>query len=522
MTQTDLQINSAAISDKGLSDKRPQNEDSYLELRDSGFFAVADGVGGAQAGEVASTMAMEILGEAFINLQEGGDAEERMKAAVEQANSAIFQMSNDLPQLSTMATTVVGLHLSNNIATIGHVGDSRLYRVDKEGNLYQETHDHSVVEEEVRAGRMTPAQAATHPSRNVISRALGAEGTVEVDLKTIMFDAGTTFLVCSDGVTRHISDDELRELLFSELDTFAICQKIKDLCYERGAEDNLTAVVVKALNKVTSDFPDASEVLEEETISTANPLLVDSSILTDSSAKTKKLPAEESFRVENDEPTLETKREISSQKPQVSIPEEPATTASLSILPSDSSTKSESDLEGKPRSIRDEKSYRVDENSTTGVLRKFFYVLPWVLLAGTFSLLAYMFLSQYFSSKPNENAEQLKTQTANLVLTSFEQNRRNVDADPAKYIANSASPKDAIDNYLLGRAHFLQKNYSDAKVHLLNAKSMLSDGVSLTNLKVLENDIPMMMAIIDNPAAQKGFENQVNTAQMNNSNSANK
>ena len=91
MTQNNLHISSAAITDKGLSEKRPQNEDSYLELRDSGFYAVADGVGGAQAGDVASQMAMEILGEAFINLQEGGDAEERLKLAIEQANSAIFQ-----------------------------------------------------------------------------------------------------------------------------------------------------------------------------------------------------------------------------------------------------------------------------------------------------------------------------------------------------------------------------------------------------------------------------------------------
>ncbi len=156
MAQNNFQIISAAISDKGLSEKRPNNEDSYLELKDSGMFAVADGVGGAQAGDVASQMATEVLAEAFINLQENGDAEVRMKAAIEQANSAICQMSNDLAQLSTMATTVVALHISGNIATIGHVGDSRLYRLDSNGNFIQETQDHSVVEEEVRAGRLTP------------------------------------------------------------------------------------------------------------------------------------------------------------------------------------------------------------------------------------------------------------------------------------------------------------------------------------------------------------------------------
>ena len=213
MTENNFQIDSAAVSDKGLSEKRPQNEDSYLEINERGLFAVADGVGGAQAGDVASQMAMEIVAEAFINLRENGDAEEMMKIAIERANEAIYQMSHDLPQLSTMATTIVALQIDGNIATIGHVGDSRIYRLDEKGNLYRETQDHSMVEEEVRAGRMTAHQAATHPSRNVISRALGAEGSVEVDMKTIMFEPGTTFLLCSDGITRHIDDFQLRELL---------------------------------------------------------------------------------------------------------------------------------------------------------------------------------------------------------------------------------------------------------------------------------------------------------------------
>ena len=94
---------------------------------------------------------MEILAEAFANLEENGDAEAMMKIAIERANEAIYQMSHDLPQLSTMATTVVALHLSGNIATIGHVGDSRIYRLDERGNIFRETQDHSMVEEEVRA-----------------------------------------------------------------------------------------------------------------------------------------------------------------------------------------------------------------------------------------------------------------------------------------------------------------------------------------------------------------------------------
>src|SRR5205085_3927816 len=130
-------------------------------------------------------------------------------------NVSIFQMAQDSPNFSAMATTIVALQVDGHVATIGHVGDSRLYRVSPDGRLHRETQDHSVVEEEVRAGRMTPQQAATHPSRNVISRALGAEPTVEIDMKTIMFEPNTSFLLCSDGITRHIDDFEIRDLLNS-------------------------------------------------------------------------------------------------------------------------------------------------------------------------------------------------------------------------------------------------------------------------------------------------------------------
>jgi PPM family protein phosphatase len=166
MTQNSLKFTSSAVTDRGLSEKRPQNEDSYLEMPECGLFSVADGVGGAQAGDVASQMAMEILGEAFTNLPEGGDVEELMEIAISRANGAIYQMSTDLPQLSTMATTIVALHIAENIATIGHVGDSRIYRLDSRGNLYRETQDHSVVEEEVRAGRMTRHQPCARCRRH--------------------------------------------------------------------------------------------------------------------------------------------------------------------------------------------------------------------------------------------------------------------------------------------------------------------------------------------------------------------
>ena len=243
-TKQGLSIKSAAVTDRGLNEKRPLNEDSFLADSERGLFAVADGVGGAEAGEVASQTAIEVLDEAFRHQTEGADIEDLMELAIQRANASIHQMAQDHAKFSMMATTIVGLHIKGNIATIGHVGDSRLYRLTPAGQLLRETEDHSVVEEEVRAGRMTADQAANHPSKNVISRAIGAENGVEVDMKVIEVDEGTEFLLCSDGITRHIPDPELRQLLIANNDLAEVCAELKQRCYERGAEDNLTAVLV--------------------------------------------------------------------------------------------------------------------------------------------------------------------------------------------------------------------------------------------------------------------------------------
>jgi protein phosphatase len=247
MTQpaTGFTVESRAITDRGLNERRPLNEDSFLADSARRIFVVADGVGGAEAGEVASKTAVEVLDEAFRHQLDGADIEDLMELAIQRANASIHQMAQEHAKFSMMATTVVALHLKGNTATIGHVGDSRLYRLNIDGDILRETEDHSVVEEEVRAGRMTAEQAANHPSKNVISRALGAEDTVEVDLKTFEVDEGTEFLLCTDGITRHISDFELRQIMVTHDDLASLCEELKQRCFERGAEDNLTAVVVR-------------------------------------------------------------------------------------------------------------------------------------------------------------------------------------------------------------------------------------------------------------------------------------
>lgn len=469
-----LRIDSGAVSDRGLSEKRPENQDSYLEMPERGIFAVADGVGGAQAGEVASQMAVEILGEAFANQADGMDAEDTLKAAIERANTAIFQMANELPQLSTMATTIVALHLSGDIATIGHVGDSRLYRVDDEGDLHRETDDHSMVGEEVRAGRMTAEQAENHPSRNVISRALGAEAAVEVDLKTIMIGPGTVFLLCSDGITRHVGDEEIRGVLNFGGNPTEICAYLKDLCYERGAEDNLTAVVVKVgaprvrAGAAPSIVP---PITEETTIATARAPF-DSKAMNEDLLEldTRELvvpaAADEADTEQTYEPAAPAK---------VTVP----ATASYSIF-------NETDA----REPAAEKSGSIGQMATAfGML----------VLGSLIGLAVYHFAI----GRPDPEVLSFpETKTENISFSTFEKNRRHVDADPEAYIKEVPPPEDAEDYYLRGRAFILMGDYPSAHIALVEAQKHLPDPEQ-ANAQVIANDIETALAITNDPSVQK-------------------
>lgn len=494
-------LKSAAVSDRGLSEKRPQNEDSYLEMPERGLFAVADGVGGAQAGEVASQMAVEILGEAFANLQPGGDAEDLMKVAIERANEAIHQMSSDLPQLSSMATTVVALHVDGNIATIGHVGDSRLYRVDGSGNLFRETQDHSVVEEEVRAGRMTAAQAANHPSRNVISRALGADNTVQVDLKTIMVEPNTSFLLCSDGITRHIEDNEIRQLMNSDQLPEQICEQMKYICYGRGAEDNLTAVVIR-VNGVGAH---AAVDTEDQTVSTARPALVGNENFTNAAAATTRLDANEIPELENKD-DFETK-EFSKDSPLSIASTEnniaPVGDAPLQNQPVDVTN----EVSPAPADIfSKEDEYTVQEKNESGFFGKFLSALALLLLGAALGAGGYYYLKR---SQPEPTPSVVETpkisemKSPNIAYTSFEDNRRNVDKNPAQYIsANSTNPEDSEDFYLLGRAHLVQGNYVPAKENFEKAKQKL-DQSDTSDKQMLANEINFGLSIVDSPYSKR-------------------
>ncbi len=416
-------VNVASISDRGLSEKRPLNEDSFLVDADRGIFVVADGVGGADAGEVASQTAVDVLNDAFrTKITHGEDVEDLMELAIQRANSSIHQMASENPRFEMMATTVVALHLDGNRATIGHVGDSRLYRVSPDGSLHRETEDHSIVEEEVRAGRMTPEQAANHPSKNVISRALGAEASVEADMKVIEVEDGSAFLLCTDGITRHLPDNELRELLTSGQAPNDLCEEMKVRCYQRGAEDNLTAVIVQV---GASRFEQGSVLDEERTVST------------EKFTETLDMPAP----VAADSTT------------KLTPPSRIAFPANTSAQPAESGSAAVTKSGG-----------------GRGIFRFFVFLL---FVAG---VAAAFYAGMVYQRQKHFAAESAAVQPSPTPTEStFASQRAAVDADPQKWMTNSvpaqlsresvAKPTDSRDPeflYLYGRALMLTGNHKDA------------------------------------------------------------
>lgn len=237
------------ITDKGL--KRQANEDNLLALPGRGLFLVADGVGGRRGGQTASRTVVEVFERVFSQPQPQSSPEAEMEElralvgnTVDLCNQKIFTEAEQNADLEGMATTLALAAVRGNRAIIAHVGDSRVYRCDAQG-LIQLTEDHSEVNEAVRAGILTPQQAENHPRRNVISRAIGADSEVEAEIIEIEVDESTTLFLCSDGITRHIRDDQLERLLRSGSHPQAICETMKQLCYNEGAEDNLTAIIVQ-------------------------------------------------------------------------------------------------------------------------------------------------------------------------------------------------------------------------------------------------------------------------------------
>jgi protein phosphatase len=243
---------SAAASDTGR--KRRRNEDAFVN--DPPLFAVADGMGGAQAGEVASRLAATALREN----QVGAPAEQRVVSLIQEANRRVYERSSEDAAVSGMGTTMTVALVEDGRVLIGHVGDSRAYLV-RDGRLDQLTEDHSLVAELLRSGKLSPEEAEAHPQRSVITRAIGTDPDVDVDTFTIEPKAGDVFLLCSDGLTDMIADETILELVErhrDDLDTAA--KALIRAANKAGGVDNITVVAFEIAGDETPQL-DATQPL---------------------------------------------------------------------------------------------------------------------------------------------------------------------------------------------------------------------------------------------------------------------
>jgi serine/threonine protein phosphatase PrpC len=272
------------ITDPGR--KRRRNEDAYVI--EPPLFAVADGMGGAQAGEVASRLAAAALKESGV--ERGG--EDRIVSVIQEANRRIYDRSNADPNASGMGTTMTVALVENGQVAFGHVGDSRAYLI-RGGTMEQLTEDHSLVAELMRSGKLSPEEAETHPQRSVITRALGTDPDVDVDTFTIAAQTGDVFLLCSDGLTTMVSNETILDLV--ERNRASMDKALRALvgaANKGGGEDNITVVAF--------EITDESSGRDGETLEQALPSGLDKSdedTLTEADAvpavDTAVIPAEE-------------------------------------------------------------------------------------------------------------------------------------------------------------------------------------------------------------------------------------
>ena len=229
-------VESTGFTDAGR--RRRRNEDSYV--LEPPLFVVADGMGGAQAGEVASRLAASVFRE-YHDADEL-DAEERVGAIIQEANRRIYDRAQSDANASGMGTTVTAAIVEDARIAIGHVGDSRLYRI-RNGELAQLTQDHSLVADLMRSGRLTPEEAESHPQRSVITRALGTDPEVDVDTFAVEAEPGDVFLLCSDGLTTMVGDEEILRTLAKSERLEPAAKALVKAANRGGGEDNITVIL---------------------------------------------------------------------------------------------------------------------------------------------------------------------------------------------------------------------------------------------------------------------------------------
>jgi len=246
----------AGASDTGR--KRRHNEDSYVIAPP--LFAVADGMGGAQAGEIASKLAAAALDDTDPGAL---SAPERVTSLIQEANRRVHERAVSDPATSGMGTTMTVAFVEGTNVTFGHVGDSRAYRL-RDGAMEQITEDHSLINELLKSGKLSPEEAELHPQRSVITRAVGTDPDVDVDSFTIEAEIGDVFLICSDGLTDMVPDAEIRDVLDKNHDDLDRATKSLVAAANRGGgEDNITVIAFAiSADGETAEMPKIDDTVE--------------------------------------------------------------------------------------------------------------------------------------------------------------------------------------------------------------------------------------------------------------------
>lgn len=241
------------MTDKGKV--RQHNEDSGAILynqADQVLAVVADGMGGHQAGDVASEMTvteLKRLWEAASKIETADQAENWLKSNIAHVNNVLFDHAKAHSECNGMGTTIVAAIVTEMFMTVAHIGDSRCYMLNETG-FSQLTEDHSLVNELVRSGEITKEDAEHHPRKNVLMKALGTERTVEMDLKSMIYEEGDTLLLCSDGLSNKVSELEMVEHLTQEVPIDKKASQLIDLANHYGGEDNITLILIDYGRKV--------------------------------------------------------------------------------------------------------------------------------------------------------------------------------------------------------------------------------------------------------------------------------
>ena len=240
-----MRFRATATTDPGL--RRSENEDAYLLDTEGGLFCVADGMGGHAAGEVASRLAVEVLAREMARPDDGATLDARLRAAVAAANRAILETAERDPALAGMGTTLTALALARDDGgyTIAHVGDSRAY-LFRRGKLSQLTADHTWVQQQVDAGLLTPEEARGHPFSSMLVRAVGIAADPEIDIIRGDLEPGDLILLCSDGLSGMVDDDEIASILARDLPLDDTARELAAAANRNGGADNITAILIRA------------------------------------------------------------------------------------------------------------------------------------------------------------------------------------------------------------------------------------------------------------------------------------